>query len=258
MILSTQTPSAPWQRVTVVEQTESTNSDLAQAARSGAGTGEVLVAWEQTVGRGRLDRSWSSPPGTSVSLSFLVRPGQPQEQWGLLPLVTGLGVADALDGLGVAAVLKWPNDVLLPADKERKVCGILAEGVGGPEPGVVVGLGVNVHQRRDQLPVDTATSLHLAGLEVSREQVVRAVLDGIGAAYLAWEADGWAAVGPRYRRRCVTIGRQVRVLLPGDQQVAGEVVSVLDDGRIQLRTGGRLVAYAAGDVQHVRAGLSGR
>ena len=128
----TQTPSAPWRRVQVVPQTESTNSDLVRQARAAAPGGEVLVAWEQTVGRGRLDRSWSSPPGTSVSMSFLVRPARPQPEWGLLPLVTGLGVADALIGLGAAAVLKWPNDVLLATDQDRKVCGILAEVVSTP------------------------------------------------------------------------------------------------------------------------------
>ena len=249
----TQTPSAPWRRVQVVPQTESTNSDLVRQARAAAPGGEVLVAWEETVGRVRLDRSWSSPPGTSVSMSFLVRPARPQPEWGLLPLVTGLGVADALIGLGAAAVLKWPNDVLLATDQDRKVCGILAEVVSTPTPGVVVGLGINIRQTRDQLPVDTATSLRLVGVEASREQVAQVVLDAVGAVYREWEASGWATLGASYRRRCVTIGSQVRVLLPGAQVVEGEAVAVLDDGRLQLRTSDGLATYAAGDVQHVRA-----
>lgn len=239
--------AAGW-RVAVVASTGSTNADLAADARAGAPAWSALVSGEQTAGRGRLTRTWSSPPGTSVSLSVLVRPSRPVAEWGLLPLLTGLGVARAVESLGVEAVLKWPNDVLLPADGERKVCGILAEFVASPSPGVVVGMGINVSQARDEFPVDTATSLALVGVKVSRAEVVRAVLEQLARVYEEWDATGWDTVRSAYEAGCVTLGRHVRVELPDGSNVTGVATAVLDDGRIVVGTR----TFAAGDVHHLR------
>jgi BirA family biotin operon repressor/biotin-[acetyl-CoA-carboxylase] ligase len=238
---------APWV-VQAVESTGSTNADLAGLARSGGPSWSALVAGEQTAGRGRLTRTWSSPPGTSVSLSVLLRPSRPVAEWGLLPLLTGLGVARAVESLGAEAVLKWPNDVLLPADGERKVCGILAEFVASPSPAVVVGMGLNVSQARDEFPVDTATSLALVGVSVTRAEVVRAVLEQLAVVYEEWDANGWGAVRGAYESRCVTLGRHVRVELPDGRAVTGVATAVLDDGRIVVGS----QTFAAGDVHHLR------
>jgi BirA family transcriptional regulator, biotin operon repressor / biotin---[acetyl-CoA-carboxylase] ligase len=246
------TTVGPW-AVEVVETTGSTNADLADRARDGARGWTALVAGEQTAGRGRLTRTWSSPPGTSVSLSVLLRPTRPVSEWGLLPLLTGLGVASAVEALGGQAVLKWPNDVLLPDDDERKVCGILAELVGGQPAGVVVGMGVNVAQARDELPVETATSLHIVGVEATRPQVVAEVLEQLGALYRTWESYGWAAVESAYTANCVTLGRTVRVELPDGTAVFGTAASVAPDGRLLVRTTGGERAFAAGDVHHLRS-----
>ena len=238
---------APWV-VDAVESTGSTNADLAVLARAGGPAWSALVAGEQTAGRGRLTRTWSSPPGTSVSISVLLRPSRPVVEWGLLPLLTGLGVARAVGSLGAVGVLKWPNDVLLPADGERKVCGILAEFVASPSPAVVVGMGVNVSQARDEFPVDTATSLALVGVAVTRAEVVRAVLEQLALVYADWDANGWGAVRSAYEAQCVTLGRHVRVELPDGSAVTGVATAVLDDGRIVV--GSR--TFAAGDVHHLR------
>ncbi len=236
-----------WQ-VSSVESTGSTNADLAVRARAGASSWSALIAGEQTAGRGRLTRTWSSPPGTSVSLSALVRPSRPVEEWGLLPLLSGLGVARALASLGAEAVLKWPNDVLLPADGERKVCGILAELVASPSPAVVVGMGVNVSQGRGDFPVETATSLALVGVDVTRAEVVRGVLEQLAYVYSEWNAKGWSAVRAEYESLCVTLGRHVRVELPDGSTVTGVATAVLDDGRIVVGA----QTFAAGDVHHLR------
>ncbi len=241
----------PWS-VEVVESTGSTNADLAERARAGAPAWTALLAGEQTAGRGRLTRTWSSPPGTSVSLSVLLRPTRPVAEWGLLPLLTGLGVARAVGALGVEAVLKWPNDVLLPADGERKVCGILAEVVAGPTPGVVVGMGINVGQQRSELPVDTATSLRLVGVDVARPQVVSTVLAELGDVYRTWQSSGWAALADAYSSMCVTLGRTVRVEVPDGEAVLGTAASITADGRIVVRTREGERAFAAGDVHHLR------
>lgn len=241
----------PW-TVEVVDTTGSTNADLAVRARAGAPDWQALVAGEQTAGRGRLTRTWSSPQGTSISLSVLLRPTRPVSGWGLLPLITGLGVARAVESLGAHAVLKWPNDVLLPADDERKVCGILAEVVAGSTPGVVVGMGVNVSQDRGVFPVETATSLRLVGVTVTRPQVVRAVLEQLAELYETWDTYGWAAVKNSYESVCVTLGRTVRVELPDGTAVLGTASSITDDGRLLVMTTSGPRAFAAGDVHHLR------
>jgi len=240
-------------RVDVVEVTGSTNADLAERARAGASGWQALVAGEQTAGRGRLTRSWSSPQGTSISVSVLLRPSRPVSEWGLLPLITGLGVARAVESLGAQAVLKWPNDVLLPADEERKVCGILAEVVSGPTPGVVVGMGVNIGQARGEFPVDTATSLRFVGVAVTRPQVVTAVLEQLAGLYEEWESYGWAALRPSYESACITLGRTVRVELPDGTAVLGTAQSITEDGRLLVKTMSGERAFAAGDVHHLRS-----
>lgn len=163
-------------------------------------------------------------------------------------MLTGLGVARAVESLGAKAVLKWPNDVLLPADGERKVCGILAEFVASPSPAVVVGMGVNVSQARDEFPVGTATSLRLVGVSATRAEVVRAVLEQLARVYEEWDANGWEAVGSAYEAVCVTLGRHVRVELPDGSNITGVATAVLDDGRIVVGT----QSFAAGDVHHLR------
>lgn len=240
--------STPGWQVAAAASTGSTNADLAAEARVGAPAWSALVAGEQTAGRGRLTRTWSSPPGTSVSLSVLLRPSRPVPEWGLLPLLTGLGVARAVASLGAEAVVKWPNDVLLPADDERKVCGILAEFVASPTPGVVVGMGLNVSQARGEFPVDTATSLALVGVSVTRAEVVREVLKQLAHIYREWDANGWSALRADYEASCVTLGRHVRVELPDGGLATGVATAILDDGRIVVGS----QAFAAGDVHHLR------
>src|SRR4051812_20559632 len=104
-----------WTAVEIAQRTASTNADVAAAARAGAAEGLVIVAEEQTAGRGRLDRGWVSPPRAGLTFSFLLRPaGVPVQRWGWLPLLVGVGLTRAVRRLGeVEAMLKWPNDLLL-------------------------------------------------------------------------------------------------------------------------------------------------
>ncbi|MGH3325089.1 MAG: biotin--[acetyl-CoA-carboxylase] ligase, partial [Streptomyces sp.] len=159
-------PDSLWTELEVVERTGSTNSDLADRARAGsAAEGAVLVAEEQTAGRGRLDRGWSAPPRSGIFVSMLLKPQVPEERWGWLPLLAGVATAGALArAAGVDTALKWPNDVLADVDgEERKIGGILAErtvtapggGGGNGGVGVVLGIGLNVSLRSAELPVPT-------------------------------------------------------------------------------------------------------
>jgi BirA family transcriptional regulator, biotin operon repressor / biotin---[acetyl-CoA-carboxylase] ligase len=240
-----------WRDVRVVASTGSTNADVARAAGEGAAEGLVVVAEEQTSGRGRLDRVWVAPPRSSVLLSVLLRPATPIESLPLLPLLAGLAVVEAVRSVGgVDATLKWPNDVLVG---ERKLGGILAERVGG---GVVVGIGLDVSLRRDELPVPTATSLSIEGGRTDREALTKEVLRALARRYTAWQQDRGApgAVLPAYREVCATIGRVVRLQLPGGSEVAGVAAAVDDEGRLVLRGDGTTTTWSAGEVVHVRPG----
>ena len=220
-------------RVEVLASCPSTNAVVAERARTGEGPGLVVVAEEQTAGRGRLDRSWVSPPRAGLTLSALVA-----GQGGWTTLLGGYAVARAVsEQTGLAATVKWPNDVLVG---QSKVCGLLAEAIGSD---VVLGIGLNVTTRREELPVETASSLQLEGAEVlDRDTLLRAVLRSLAGAL--GDRDRSA-----YRQACSTLGQQVRVELPGGQSATGLAESVDDEGRLVVDG----VAYAAGDVVHLRS-----
>ncbi|MEU7579404.1 biotin--[acetyl-CoA-carboxylase] ligase [Streptomyces sp. NPDC041068] len=250
-----------WTSLDVVAATGSTNSDLAARADELA-EGTVLVAEEQSAGRGRLDRQWSAPPRSGLFLSVLLKPSEvPVERWGWLPLLTGVAVATGLSrAAGVDTALKWPNDLLVTVgDQERKAGGILAERAGSVSGGgVVVGVGLNVTLREDELPVPTAGSLALAGAKVTdRDPLLRAVLRSLEQWYGDWRAAGGDPAASRlqeaYAAGCATLGRRVRAELPGDRALVGEAVAVDGDGRLVLATeDGVQQPVGAGDIVHLR------
>lgn len=237
----------PWREILAIRETGSTNADLVAAAREGVASGTVLVADHQTAGRGRLDRGWTAPPGTSLAVSVLLRPppGVPAARWTWLPLLAGLAVTDALaEAAAVPARLKWPNDVLIDGGK---VCGILAERV---DDAVVIGMGINTRLAADDLPVPTATSLLLAGADLTDSDLVSAVLRALGRWYRRW-LDG-EDLGPALASHCGTIGREVRVELPAAPPVVGLAVGIDSDGRLLVRTAEGVRPFSAGDVVHLR------
>ncbi|MFD3436176.1 biotin--[acetyl-CoA-carboxylase] ligase [Streptomyces sp. NPDC058685] len=252
-------PGGLWTSFDIVPATGSTNSDLAAKAGS-LQEGAVLVAEEQTAGRGRLDRSWTAPARSGLFLSVLLRPGPqvPVERYGWLPLLTGVAVATGLSrAAGVDMSLKWPNDLLVTVGgEERKTGGILAERAG--DGGVVIGMGINVTLREEELPVPSAGSLGLANaVSTDRDTLLRAVLRSLEQWYGKWrEAGGDAGlsgVQEAYAAGCATLGRRVRAELPGDRSVTGEAIALDGAGRLVLATGdGTRETVGAGDIVHLR------
>src|SRR5579875_2058444 len=269
-------PGGLWREVSVAELTRSTNADLVERARAGSpgtpaspGTpgaggspgvpeGIVLVAEEQSAGRGRMGRSWLSPPRAALMFSVLLRPAAvPPARRGWLPLLAGVAAVSALRPVtGLAAALKWPNDVLVG---QRKLAGILAEQAGDA---VVVGIGLNVSTDRAELPPPAppalpATSLRLEGsATLDRELLLRRILGELGRLYTAWcsvagdpEASGLRAA---YLELCTTIGRQVRVELPAGQVTFGRAAGIDGDGRLVVTGPAGAMSVGAGDVLHVR------
>ena len=200
-------------------EVDSTNRVVADLARAGAVDGVVVGADHQTAGRGRRGRTWEAPPGASLLVSVLLRPAP-----ALVTLAAGLAAAGACESVARVDIgLKWPNDLLVD---DAKVGGILTEAVAGA---AVVGLGVNLAWA----PPGAAR----LGAQVDRQALLDHYLAGL---------DAPRDVLARYRERCTTLGRRVRVELP-DGEVEGVASDVDDDGR--LLVGGR--PFAAGDVVHL-------
>jgi len=249
-----------WGPVAVLPSTGSTNADAVEQAGEGAPEGFTVVADEQTVGRGRLGRTWSSPWGAGLAMSVVLRPRMPEEAWGWLPLITGLAVVDALAAQGVEAALKWPNDVVIDGDARdgspgpRKLAGLLAERAGDA---VVVGIGVNVDLTAEEAPVPRATSTRMEGAEVSRERLCVDVLVALRSRYLdlqlaAGDADRSGLLAS-YRRHCLTLGRQVVVHLPGGGLLEARAVDVDHQGHLVVDVPSEARrTLSAGDVEHVR------
>jgi BirA family biotin operon repressor/biotin-[acetyl-CoA-carboxylase] ligase len=235
------------------EALPSTMDEAWRLGRARAPEGTVVLAEEQTAGRGRLERSWWAPAGSSLLLSLLLRPGCPARQAQRLTMVCSLAVCEAIFTVtGVEAQVKWPNDVLIDG---RKVCGILTELDIQPESGggqlqtAVVGMGINVNVDFEGAPplISPATSLLLAtGRTVSRVELLVALLEGIEERYVA------AREGRSYHRewaeRMATLGREVQV---SDAQKTwrGVAVAVDADGALQVRMNdGTVQRVLAGDV----------
>ncbi|GAD52654.1 biotin operon repressor / biotin-protein ligase [Halarchaeum acidiphilum MH1-52-1] len=229
----------------------STNARARDLATEGA-SDVVVLADEQTGGRGRLDRAWSSPSG-GVWLSAVCRPALPPARATLLTVAASAAACGAVREAGVDARIKWPNDLLVPdADYERggrKLAGILTEmeGEAGRVSWVVVGIGLNANVAVDDLPAD-ATSLlaERDGEPVSRRRLVQRLLERFDDL-----RDDPAAAREAWRAHAATLGRRVRVTLPSET-IVGEAVDVTDVGALVVETGDERRVVTAGDCEHLR------
>ncbi len=247
----------------VREHSASTNTELVSlAAGSELADFTVLATLDQSAGRGRLGRSWVAPAGTALAASVLLRPRRddaplPTGRFGWFPIAAGVAMADTVAELVAEPVgCKWPNDVLIDG---RNVCGILAELL--PDgTGLVIGSGVNLTATAQQLPVPTATSLAVEGVSGDAAELADRVLAGyldrlrdLVRDYLAAGADAQrSGLHALAVLRCTTLGRPVRVELPGGEVLAGTATSLDADGRLLVEKDGAVRAVAAGDVTHVR------
>lgn len=256
-------------RLDYVASTGSTNSDLTAIASDREDL-SVLVAGYQSAGRGRsTGRQWLAPEGSSLAISVLLRPTSgvrasalSPTSFGWLPLLAGLAMARAVGQFIPASevAVKWPNDVLV---NEHKISGILSELL--PDlSGVVIGAGINIRQNQDELPIETATSLALErakygeASEFSNDKILASYLGELRSLYLRFVETGGDADASGLRaevaERCGSIGRRVRAIMPGDQEVTGNGVGLDETGRLLIQPDGarELFAVSAGDIVHLR------
>ncbi len=229
----------------------STNEVAKQMARAGVPEGLLVLADEQTAGKGRLGRAWSTPKGSALAMSLLLRPDLAPYHAPRITLAAAVAVCEAVRAVtGLPAGIKWPNDLQVNG---RKLCGILTEMEAEIDriAFVVVGIGVNVHVRREEMDPafrESATSIAMEGVTVRRAALVRAVLAHFEPIYADLVGGRFDRVLDRWRAFSVTLGAPVRVLdVSGGVRVEGMAEAVDEEGAL-------LVRDAAGQVHRVVSG----
>jgi BirA family biotin operon repressor/biotin-[acetyl-CoA-carboxylase] ligase len=238
-----------------VEETASTNSVALTMAEQGAPEWTLVVAGHQSAGRGRLGRSWASTPGKSLLFSLVLRPPMRPERAPLLSFLAAVAMLDAFPPLqGEEAGSKWPNDLMIG---RRKVGGILPEArvaAGGVEH-LVLGIGVNVTMREGDFPDelrDRATSLAVEGGAITPEALLVGFLDRFRRRYAPKDPRVGEGILARYRERCITLGRRVRVSALDGGEIDGTATAISPDGGLVVISGGREQLIAFGEVEHLR------
>jgi BirA family biotin operon repressor/biotin-[acetyl-CoA-carboxylase] ligase len=227
----------------------STNDRARELAREGAAD-VVVLADEQTGGRGRLDRTWTSPGG-GVWLSIVLRPDVPPSRAAVFTLAAAVATTEAAREAGVEASIKWPNDVLVSDDAgDRKLAGILTEMQGEADrvDWLVVGIGVNANVEPGDIETDPPATSLLAerGEPVDRRAFTQRLLESLDA--LRGDLD---RVIPAWRGYATTLGQAVRVETPGGT-VSGEAVDVTPSGALRIATAAGEEVVTAGDCEHLR------
>jgi BirA family biotin operon repressor/biotin-[acetyl-CoA-carboxylase] ligase len=232
------------------ESLPSTNTDLARHASEGAGAGLSILAEEQTAGRGRLQRAWSSPRGAGLYFSTLLQPTIPPDQWPLITFMTALAVGDALsEACDVNTDIKWPNDLL---SGERKICGILAESLETPTGrAVIVGIGINLTAEAYPAEIASlATSVaEASGRAPERETLLAALLRALSRWYsLLHEVDGARKIVAAWTSRSSYADGKAVQVANGDEVWQGTTRGVESDGALRLETTEGIKIVRAGDV----------
>ncbi len=233
---------AQYWRVSVVELTASTQSDLIELVTQGrAQAGDVIVADFQSSGRGRLTRTFEAPPGSALLFSFYIKPSRDSSDWGWIPLIAGVSVAQTLSE--VNARVKWPNDILI---NEKKISGLIAQIA---DDGIVIGIGINVGMQVNELPIPQATSLAIeSSLSISRNKLLTNLLATFEKNFTQWD-QGSDEIWAVYAGMSATLGQSVEVHYPDGRVHGGTAVSISASGELILADG---VHVLAADIIHLR------
>ncbi len=240
-------------RLKLLEVTSSTQEEARLLAEQGAQEGTLVIAEEQTGGRGRQGRKWFSPAHKGVWMSLLMRPKHPLSFAPKLTLLTAVAVCRAIRKVtGVDAGIKWPNDLLVQG---KKVCGILIESVGEDEmiKYCIAGIGIDVNVELAELPPElrtTATSLKIeSGKTQSRARLIAAVMNELEQLYNLYEEEGFAPIRHLWEALSVTLGKRVTVKTP--QGELGGIAEALDESGalVLLDDTGKTITIFSGDVQ---------
>lgn len=236
--------------IVALEETDSTNEEAKRQGAAGAPDGTLCVAERQTGGKGRLGRAWSSPAGSGVWMSLLLRPSVAPQEATQLTLIVGLSVCQAIRRLtGCQAMIKWPNDIVIG---RKKVCGILTELTADMEQihYVVVGIGINANipQFQGELQKKATSLLLETGQEIDRAGLVQAVLEEFEKNYDRFLTDLTADFITPYEALCVSLNRQVSVVR-GGRELTGQSIGLTKEGELRVRMeNGDVLEIGSGEV----------
>jgi BirA family biotin operon repressor/biotin-[acetyl-CoA-carboxylase] ligase len=229
----------------------STNDEAMTWTKNGANDLSLVVADEQTMGRGRLDRPWFTPPRTALAFSLILRPTHAEKK--LLSRIVGLAalaLTDVLQTLGLEPLIKWPNDILLNG---RKLAGILVEASWFQEEAqsIVIGMGVNISKRAvpatDILGFPATSLENMLGYVPDRNIILHSILANIIALRPHMGTDSFMS---SWEKKLAYYGRQVRVEMGGEKSVSGKVIGLESDGSLKLRDDdGKTISVRFGDVR---------
>ena len=229
---------------------DSTNQIALDLGRKGYPEGTLVIAEEQTAGRGRWRRRWHSPPGKSLLFSIILRPQIPPEFMPQLTLLAGVSTARAIQlQTGIKIGIKWPNDLIYQG---KKLCGILVERAGLTDPSLVLGIGVNVNQEKDDFSPelqDTATSLRMiAGEIIPRAPLLQQIVESLEEDYQEYCRAGFPPIRKRWLQYEVILGKKVRIAM-GNSEYWGKAIGLSENGElVVLSPQGEETKFAAGEV----------
>lgn len=234
-----------WIEPLVHEQVSSTNDVVIENfAKVQPGKAIVVIANEQTKGRGRLDRTWSTPVGSGIAMSIGIHTDDIAIELSALPLFSGVAVIRALQEFKVPAELKWPNDIIFTQPEMRKLGGILVQLIQNK---LIIGIGLNVDLTQEELPVLTATSLAIENYKVDRHELIIQVLEEFRK--LKSENNQWLE---EYKKFCATLGKNVLVSNNDGTQLSGEAISIEPTGALVIKNLENLYQITFGDIEHLR------
>ncbi len=247
-------------RIELFDSLPSTNREAVQLAQAEVEHGTVVIADSQTAGRGRLSRTWFSPPGANLYCSMILRTIRPPErlmEWlSWLPLISALAAAEAIEQVSSAHVsVKWPNDLLIA---ERKVGGILCESATGTgsDPFQIIGIGINVNIDRDDWPADlrdSATSIwQERNIVVDRNRLLAQLLLELEQCLDELTIHGTSRLALAYHQRCSTIGHRVQATLANDDILVGLAEGIGQDGSLRVQPHATHPGAGTPDVVHLR------
>lgn len=238
-------------RIEYHEEVESTNTEALHLAQQGAEEGTVVIAEAQSAGRGRLNRSWESPPSMNLYLSVVLRPDIPAASASLIPLMVGVAVADVISQYCPGKVrLKWPNDILIDG---KKICGILTEMRTKADrvAFIIAGIGVNLNMQKLHFPRElreTATSLRIeTALDIDRVDFAVRLFDILGNWYRVFLNGGAAAIREKWLRYAELVGKRVEVVFKETVQ-HGTVSGLDENGALLLEGETGMQQVLAGDL----------
>lgn len=229
---------------------DSTNDYAKKLIEDGKGEGTFIISDYQTSGKGRLGRSWFSEPGKNLTFSLILEPKIPLTFFGIIPLATGVTIAEVLQSITNQSVdCKWPNDVLI---NKRKVCGILCESISSnfDKPKVIVGIGININQSEFPKELEqTATSLFLStGKTYNRYEILEQVLQKFEYWYSIIQSQNFTRIIEQWQRLSSMMGKMIRVDQCG-HLIQGIATAIAPDGALILKNGNETFSITVGDIK---------